>query len=477
MAQVKFISCTATQYAGITPDAGTLYFLSDSKTIMKGGDCFSGGVYKQVDTFPEIDIADRNVLYVQKTTGAVKYFDGIDFVTVVMPKATVLSAASTNDETATAKAVVDYVTTALQNLNQGALADRVTAVEKKAADNETAIGVINGAGEGSISKAASDAQAAAEATAAAALTAAKEELQGNIDKKADKATSLEGYGIKDAYTKDETNTAISTAIANAHHLKREIVDQLPEVDAANEDTIYMVPKAKNVAGNAEGNAYTEHMLINGKFEQIGDSTVDLTDYAKTADVNSSIAAAKDEAAADATSKAGNALDSAKKYADGLAVNYATADQGKKADSALQANDVAEGTTDAAIEVKGSAVKVHGLGSAALVNADTFATATQGAKADSALQQADISTGTSNGTVSVRGAEVKVAGLGSAAFKNVVDFDEAGSATAAQGAAKSYTDTEVAAAKEAAATDASNKADNALSAAKSYTDSALTWGTL
>lgn len=46
--------------------------------------------------------------------------------------------------------------------------------------------------------------------------------------KADKATTLEGYGITDAYTKQQTDSAISTAIANADHLKREIVSSLPE---------------------------------------------------------------------------------------------------------------------------------------------------------------------------------------------------------------------------------------------------------
>lgn len=62
---------------------------------------------------------------------------------------------------------------------------------------------------------------------------------------------------------------------------------------------------------------------------------------------------------------------AKNYADGLADNYATAAQGEKADSALQSADITNGTTDGAIAVKGTDVKVSGLKSAAFVDTTTF----------------------------------------------------------------------------------------------------------
>lgn len=515
MAQVKFIATDAVSFGALTAkDAGTLYFLSDTKQIYKGDVLYGGGIYKAVDAFPATDSAERNTLYIHKTTGEVKFFDGTALVTVVKPYTSTISGAG-NGNLVTSKAVVDYLADQINNLNTGALADRVTAVEKKASDNATAIGTINGTGAGSIKKAASDAQTAAiaaaatdattkanaaqkaaETTAANALSEAKKALQTSIDAKATKATTLAGYGIADAYTKDETITAINSAVANAHHLKREIVDQLPAVASANADTIYMVPKAKGVAGNAAGNTYNEYMLINGAFEQIGDSTVDLSDYSTTEQVKGLISTAKGEAATDATNKAdaaktaaitaaatdattkaNEALSDAKSYADGLAGNYATAAQGKKADSALQAADVVEGTTNGAISVKGTAVKVHGLGSAAYTASGAYATAAQGTKADSALQANDIATGTANGTISVKGSDVAVKGLGSAAYQNVSFFDKAGDAASALTNAKAYTDTEVGKAKTAAATDASTKANNALAAAKTYTDNALTWGTL
>ena len=95
------------------------------------------------------------------------------------------------------------------------------------------------------------------------------------DGKADKSTTIAGYGITDAYTKTEVDSAITTAVANAEHLKRSIVTTLPEVASADVHTIYMV----EITGGDGNQKYEEFMLINGVFEKIGDSAVDLTDYA------------------------------------------------------------------------------------------------------------------------------------------------------------------------------------------------------
>lgn len=136
------------------------------------------------------------------------------------------------------------------------------------------------------------------------------------------------------------------------------------------------------------------------------------------------------------------------------------------------------------------------------------------KAGEGLKAADFTTGTTNGTFAVKGTEVKIAGLGSAAYANTGDFDGAGSASAAQAAAektaKDYTDAEIAkldadvtsAAVEtgkgiqvqvvevdgkvttvavtgnyANAYDAKGSAGTAESNAKTYTDEALTWGSI
>ena len=61
----------------------------------------------------------------------------------------------------------------------------------------------------------------------------------------------------------------------------------------------------------------------------------------------------------------------------------------------------------------------------------------------ALQAADIVTGTANGTISVDGSDVSVKGLGTAAYTASTAYDASGAASAAETAAKDYTDTEVA----------------------------------
>lgn len=198
--------------------------------------------------------------------------------------------------------------------------------------------------------------------------------------KADKSTTLAGYGITDAYTSEQTDSAIATAVANADHLKREIVESLPEIELADENTIYMV----GTGAGTEDSVYEEYMLINGGFEKIGSSEVDLTNYALKTYVDQ----AKDEAIStsgtntdakiatkvgeigDSTVKdyvdqaESDAITASNSYADGLAANYATAEQGSKADTALQKADITTGSTDGTIAVDGTDVSVKGLASAA-----------------------------------------------------------------------------------------------------------------
>lgn len=199
---------------------------------------------------------------------------------------------------------------------------------------------LTGEGEGSVKKALADAKAYTDTAVA---------------DKADKATTLAGYGIADAYTKEATDTAIASAIAKADHLKRAIIDALPAVDEADANTIYMVPVDDH---------YDEYILVVAgevkKFEKIGDSKVDLSGYATKDEVTTAKQAAIDAAAADAKTKADAAqaaaiaeaqtkadaaqaaaiaaavekdtatLTSAKEYADGLAANYEKAGAAAKA---------------------------------------------------------------------------------------------------------------------------------------------------
>ena len=506
MALVKFITGTAAQFAGLQDkNQDTLYFITDERRIYKGDTPFSGGIYNTVAEFPGTGVV--NTLYVNSATGEVAYWNGTGYQTVVPATGKTISGAGDNDHLATTKAVVDYVASQVADLDVGAIEGRVDVLEGEMdtvqgniSTIQGQITTINGTGAGSITKALNDAKAYADSLAPnyaaadhdhvladiadAGALAGKDNvaesdlesaLASKINGKADKASNLAGYGITDAYTKSETDSAIQTAVANADHLKREIVEDLPEVGTADENTIYMVGD-----GVGEGNQkYEEFMLINGAFEKIGDSAVDLTGYAtetyvdqaETDAVNTAkgytdteVAEAVETAASDAQSKATAAETAAKSYADSkiAALDVTDAAVSGKYVSAVSEVDgkiqvtradlpaaatLVEGTANGTVKFNGTDVAVHGLKSAAYTDASAYATAAQGALADSALQKADIATGATNGTIKVDGTDVAVKGLGSAAYTASNAYDAAGSA------------------------------NNALTSAKSYTDSLLTWGSL
>lgn len=130
---------------------------------------------------------------------------------------------------------------------------------------------------------------------------------------------------------------IDAQISSAGHLKRLVVDALPAVSDADPDTIYLVKRA---AGQSADDVHDEYLLIDGKFELIGNTTVSFEGYSTTEEVEGMISTAKSEAiaaaASDATSKAGAAEAAAKSYADtkkAEAINAAAADATTKAGAA------------------------------------------------------------------------------------------------------------------------------------------------
>lgn len=69
--------------------------------------------------------------------------------------------------------------------------------------------------------------------------------------------------------------------------------------------------------------------------------------------------------------------------------------------------------------------IEGFGDIVTHDADEFATAVQGEKADTALQPEDITEGSTDGAISVDGTDVPVHGLGTAAYADSSDFAAAG----------------------------------------------------
>lgn len=80
------------------------------------------------------------------------------------------------------------------------------------------------------------------------------------------ATALANY-----MTTSEVNDAIASAVVAASHIRFETVETLPETGEAN--VIYLVPN-----GQTGNNVKDEFMLINGEWELLGSTAVDLTGY-------------------------------------------------------------------------------------------------------------------------------------------------------------------------------------------------------
>lgn len=159
-----------------------------------------------------------------------------------------------------------------------------TEIKKSIKANTDAIGVLNGTGDGSVDKKVADAVASIVANAPAAYDTLKE-ISDWISSHTEDASAM--------------NSSIQTNKTDIANLAK-LVGTLPE----GEDSATIV-------------AYID--------KKIG--SVDFT---------TAIATAKNDA-----------ISEAKKYADGLAKNYATAEQGTKADTALQEADITDLKADVA----------------------------------------------------------------------------------------------------------------------------------
>lgn len=102
------------------------------------------------------------------------------------------------------------------------------------------------------------------------------------DNKANKATTLEGYGITDAYTKTETATAISEAILKSGHASFKKVDAIPSVEEAADNVLYLVM-------NSTTNHYDIYAKVGTEVVLLDDTTVSLDGYVQQAGMETYVA--------------------------------------------------------------------------------------------------------------------------------------------------------------------------------------------
>lgn len=104
-------------------------------------------------------------------------------------------------------------------------------------------------------------------------------ITAGIANKADKAQTLEGYGITDAYTKTQTDTKISEQIAAAKHASLKIADTNPMAAGfEGEDNVIYLYKVEVGEGEDKQTYYDMYIKVNGKMTLIDDTRMDLSDY-------------------------------------------------------------------------------------------------------------------------------------------------------------------------------------------------------
>lgn len=92
-----------------------------------------------------------------------------------------------------------------------------------------------------------------------------------IANKANKATTLAGYGIADAYTKNDTNTAIANAVAKITQFEFKVVETLPET--GQKGFVYLVAHT-----HGTNDKYDEYIWVSNAFEKIGNTDINLSNY-------------------------------------------------------------------------------------------------------------------------------------------------------------------------------------------------------
>lgn len=111
-----------------------------------------------------------------------------------------------------------------------------------------------------------------------------QDIQNLQTGKADKATTLEGYGITDAMTATAITKAIQTAIAATGHASFKKVNEVPTAETAQDNILYLVM-------NTVTGFYDIYAKVDTEVVRLDDVSINLDDYSTTEQMNAAIAAA------------------------------------------------------------------------------------------------------------------------------------------------------------------------------------------
>ena len=115
------------------------------------------------------------------------------------------------------------------------------------------------------------------------------DIQNQLKNKADKSTTLSGYGITDAYTKYQTDTKVSEAISNIVGAAPDALDTLYEIAAAlnnDEDfaasiTTQLGNKLDKSVYNTDKATFATKTELNNKVDKVSGKQLSTNDYTTT----------------------------------------------------------------------------------------------------------------------------------------------------------------------------------------------------
>lgn len=242
---------------------------------------------------------------------------------------------------------------------------------------------------------------------------------------------------------------INGRVSSAGTLKRSIVSALPAVAEADENMIYMIKRANNGLSTNANDQYDEYLLIEGNFELIGNTEVNLEGYATEEYADGKASEAQTAAEAHADSVAGTAEANAKAYADTKKSEViGTSADASTADTINGAKKFAEEKSSAA--ESNAKTYAEGQASTAETNAKAYADTKKSEVLGTAADEASANT--------VYGAKAAVVALGTtlkgsssdaataetiAGAKKHAEEKASAAESAAITSANSYTDTELA----------------------------------
>lgn len=197
--------------------------------------------------------------------------------------------------------------------------------------------------------------------------------------------------IEDNKAAIEVNTAEIAALKGNHFI---VVDTLPATGEPN--CIYLIPKA----GTETGNIKEEWIYVNNAWEKIGDTAVDLTEYAKTTEVQT-LVTAETSARAAADTALGGRLDTVEGKLTTVEGKLEGLPEGETIEQAIEAAVGAEETRATGVEGTLSDLNTDAKGNlvAAINEVNANADAAQ-TTADSALATASTAVQTASGDANI-----------------------------------------------------------------------------